>query len=87
MNVLVENFAKLILLLMKFNYKGAYAVFKRDIVSSKLLHTSTFFSNYFIYRRKYIVMSIESFLENGHMLEDFAKTKAVRMKLSIAKKG
>jgi hypothetical protein len=77
---------KEMLILMKFNYKGAFAVFRRDIVSSKLLHTSTFFSNYFIYRRKYIIMSIDQFLEHGHMLEDFAKMKSIRMETSIAKK-
>ena len=77
---------KEMLIFMKFNYKGGFAVFRRDIVSSKLLHTSTFFSNYFIYRRKYIIMSIEQFLEHGHMLEDFAKMKSIRMETSIAKK-
>ena len=75
------------LISMKFNYKGSFVVFKKDIVSSRLLHTSTFFSNYSIYKRKYVIMSMDKFLENGHMLVDFAKAKQYKMKISKASKN
>ena len=52
---------KEMLILMKFNYKGAYAVFRRYGYKNDIDRISLF-DNYNLYKNEYIIVSIENFL-------------------------
>ena len=67
---------RLPMIIAKFSYIGAYVVFDyRIIKTDDGICPSTYFENHMIYRRKWMMISLEEFLNTKNIIVDMAKVR------------
>ena len=67
---------RLPMIMCKFSYIGSYAVFDYKIVKTDNgICPSTYFENHLIYKRKWMMISFDEFVNVKNVIIDFAKLK------------
>lgn len=69
--------SKLPMIFCKINYIGIYCIFEYKILSlDNGICPTTYFSNHLIYKRKWIMISMETFLNYKNIIVDMARLKS-----------
>lgn len=67
---------RLPMIMAKFSYIGSYVVFDYKIIKTDTgICPSTYFQNHLIYKRKWMMISFEEFVNVKNIIVDFAKLK------------
>ena len=67
---------RLPMIMAKFSYIGSYVVFDYKIIKTDTgICPSTYFKNHLIYKRKWMMISFEEFVNVKNIIVDFAKLK------------
>lgn len=67
---------RLPMIMCKFSYIGSYVVFDYKIIKADDgICPSTYFQNHLIYKRKYMMISFDEFVNVKNIIVDFAKLK------------
>ena len=67
---------RLPMIIAKFSYIGSYVVFDyRIIKTDDGICPSTYFENHILYRRKWMMISLEEFLNTKNIIVDMAKVR------------